>query len=771
MLRRFLLLSIGLFFIALFAKAQQSGPGSWRAHLPFRSAISVAEAGNRVYCASRYSLFYYDRDDLSLNRLSKVNGLSDVDISTIRYAPDFKTLLVAYTNANIDLITEDRIINISDIKRKNIFGKKTINAIFFLGRYAYLSCGFGIVVLDMDRHEVYDTYYIGPLGTSLEVHELSWDGSDFWAATAKGIYRAEAANTNLANYEAWIKDTTLPFPDGQYTNICRFRDVMITSLEKEGYGDDTLMVFDGNLWTNMLPGTANDYKALIPDGDHLLVAGNGSLEIFNDSLHSVWNIYDYNPGSPAPMSAFEDDEGFFWIADNKAGLVKNKGWSSEFILPNGPASNSVYSMLTDGSNLYVAPGSLSSSLGNTYNAVGPYTCINNTWYNLKDMSPALDSLWDVLYTAVDPRDAQRVFYSTWGHGIVEFRNGHYYKDYSYTNSGLEKPFQFYNWVGVSGIAFDEYGNLWVVNSECNNLLKVLKKDETWQSYTVSSVISQPKATQLMIDANHQKWIVLYGASGIIVFNDNNTLDDKSDDHIKRLTSNLGNGNLPSNTVYTIAEDLDGEIWVGTDKGLAVFYTPNAIFSGSNFDAQVITIEQDSTAQHLLEYETVTSIAVDGANKKWVGTQNAGVFLFSEDGQKEIHHFTAENSPLLSNTIIDIAIDGNSGEVYFGTDKGICSFMGYATTGKASFEGVYAYPNPVEPGFNGTIGIRGLTRDAWVKITDINGVLIYETRSEGGQAVWDGHDFTGQKAKTGVYPVIIISDDGSEKIVTKILIVN
>lgn len=771
-MRQRLLPFILIFFVALhIASAQSTGPGSWRAHLPFRSAIAVAEAGSRIYCASRYSLFYYDREDLSINRLSKVNGLSDVDIATIRFSPEYNTLLVAYSNANIDLITSDGIVNISDIKRKNIFGKKTINAVLFLGRYAYLSCGFGIVVLDMDRHEIFDTYYIGPQGTSLEVNELAWDGTAFHAATAAGIYRAEAANTNLANYEAWQKDTLLAAPNGNYSHICLFHDKLITSLALNGYANDTLLVYDGIAWSKLRPGSTDDYKALVPDDSHLLIAGNGNLEVFNDTLQSIWNVYDYNPGIPAPMDAFEDDEGNFWIADNHAGLVKNHGWNTSYILPNGPASNSVFSMRADGSTLYVAPGSLSSSQGNTYNAVGPYTCINNTWYNLKDMNPALDSLWDILYTAVDPNDAQRVFYSTWGHGIVEFRNGMLFQDYSYANSGLEKPFQFYNWVGVAGIDFDEYGNLWVVNSECNNLIKVLKKDGTWQSYTVSSVMSQPKATRLIIDANHQKWIVLYGASGIIVFNDNNTLDDKSDDHIKRLTSNLGNGNLPSNTVYALAEDLDGEIWVGTDKGLAVFYNPGAIFSGSGFDAQVITIEQDSTAQHLLEFETVTDIEVDGANKKWVGTQNAGVFLFSDDGQEEIHHFTAENSPLLSNTIVDIAIDGNSGEVFFGTDKGICSYMGYATTGKPGFEGVYAYPNPVEPGFNGAIGIRGLTRDAWVKITDINGVLIYETRSEGGQAIWNGYDFSGQKAKTGVYPVFIISEDGTEKIVTKILIVN
>ena len=203
----------------------------------------------------------------------------------------------------------------------------------------------------------------------------------------------------------------------------------------------------------------------------------------------------------------------------------------------------------------------------------------------------------------------------------------------------------------------------------------------------------------------------------------------------------------------------------------MIYNPGNVLTGSGFDAQVITIEQDSTAQHLLEFETVTSIAVDGGNKKWVGTQKAGVFQFSEDGQEQLQHFTSENSPLLSNTITDIEIDASTGEIYFGTDKGICSYRGYALAGKESFQGVYAYPNPVPPDFDGMIGIKGLTRDSWIKITDISGNLIYETRSEGGQAVWNGKNFSGERAASGVYIVFVISKEGSEKVATKILIQN
>jgi hypothetical protein len=759
------------FCIAASAIAQESAIGEWRAHLPYRKCTALAEAGNLIYCATPFALFNLNRDDNSVNRLSKVNGLSDVEISTIKYSETYKMLLVAYTNANIDLITENGIVNISDIKRKNIFGKKSINRIMFLNQYAYLSCGFGIVVLDLAREEIFDTYFIGPLGSSLEVNDVAFDGSRFYAATVSGIYSAFASGYNLADYSSWQKDTTLHQPSANYSHFTLYGGNKITVLANPAYGDDTLFINHDTAWHIMLPGIVDDYKSLNVSQSHLLICSNSNLEIFNDTLGSVWNVYDYNPGSPAPMGAFEDNDGAYWIADNYSGLVKNKGWSNEFFKPNGPGSHQVFSLTASGSDIWVAPGSFSSSMGNTYTAVGPFSFINETWYTLKDYNPRMDSLWDILYFAVDPSNKQRVFFSTWGHGLVEMQNGIVVADYSYGNSGLQKPYDFFNWVGIGGLAFDPDGNLWVVNSDCNQLLKVLKPDGTWKSLNVSSVASQPKATRIMIDAFNQKWVMLFGSGGIIVYDDNGTLENTSDDHMIKLSTSLGGGNLPSGSVLAFAEDLDGEIWVGTDKGLAVFYNPGNIFTGDNFDAQVITIEQDSTAQHLLEFETVTAIAVDGANKKWVGTMNAGIFLFSDDGQKEIHHFTAENSPLLSNTITDIAIDGNSGEVFFGTDKGICSYKGFATTGQEKYQGVYAYPNPVPPDFTGYIGIKGLTRNSWIKITDISGTLIYETRSEGGQAVWNGCNFNGDKAKSGVYPVICISEDGTEKIITKILIVN
>jgi hypothetical protein len=278
-----------------------------------------------------------------------------------------------------------------------------------------------------------------------------------------------------------------------------------------------------------------------------------------------------------------------------------------------------------------------------------------------------------------------------------------------------------------------------------------------------------------IDHLGQKWIVMRPTQYIVVFNDNGTPDNPSDDlQAKLLSSATNNGAIPGSGVFSLAVDKDGEIWVGTDEGLAVFYSPENVFTNYNFDAQRILIPRnDGTglADILLEFEVITAIAVDGANNKWVGTENSGVYMFSPDGLSEIHHFTIDNSPLLSNSVLSISINNLSGEVFFGTANGIISYKSTATEGGTTYENVYAYPNPVRPGYSGPIAIKGLVNEANFKITDLNGSLVYSGIAEGGQAIWNGQTQSGRGVQTGVYLVFITNDDGSETMVTKILFMN
>jgi len=771
-MKKIFVISFCLLYNVLLSHAQDVGIGEWQIHLPYRQCVAVDFVGEKIYCATSNSIFYYDKNDNSVNTLTKNNGLSDVNISTIRYSQQFGYLIVAYSNANIDLVSGDEIINISDIKRKPIMGNKTINNITLYGNYAYLSCGFGIVVLDIAHKEIFDTYYIGHDGSAIDVMDVTCDGTKIFAATESGLYKADYNSANLANYANWKKDTLLPDPDGCFSSVVAFNgNVFANRCLLSGYNNDTLFVYNGSDWQVFNPVLGNDILSMRVTNNHLVISNNMNVFVYNTSLTEEVNVWTYNPGSVLPGCAIYDADGTVWIADKKSGLVGYKDWTAKKIAPNGPGNNNVFSMDISGSDLYVAPGGVTSSWGNAWNVSGVFSYIGNLWYVLKDQNAAFDTLFDIIDVKIDPRDNTHVYAASLARGLVEIKNGIVTNVYGAGNSGLEQPYSFYYWLGIGGLAFDKDFNLWAVNTNCNNLFKVLKPDGTWTSFSTIPYLYEGTGGKIMIDNNGQKWVILTNGAGLLVFNENGTWNDNSDNKIRVLTTAVGNGNLPSNSVYSMAEDLDGKIWVGTDKGIAVFYNPENISSGSNFDSQVITIMQDGTAQHLLEFERVTAIAVDGSNKKWFGTENAGVFLMSEDGQKEIFHFTEDNSPLLSNTITSIAIDGRTGMVYFGTSNGIVSFKAYATQGGETFSNVYAYPNPVRENFSGMIGIKGLVKDATVKITDISGTLIYETKSEGGQAVWNGKNFNGDSAKSGVYFVFCSSEDGMDKLVTKIMVIN
>lgn len=758
-----------------FASAQGIGVGQWRDHLPYHNAKTLAEAGDRIYCATNEALFYFSKSEYTVERLTKINGLSDIEFNAIAYDVPTNTLVIAYTNTNIDLLQDNRIINIPDIKRKVIPGNKIINRIFFKDNYAYLACGFGIVVVDLIKKEIKDTYYIGPDGSYINVTDFTCDGTYFYASTSGGIYRAPVNAPNLANYSFWTKFTSLPPTTlANYYNAIEFHGGKVYASFSIPDKKDTVYVFDGNNWTYFDTINFSQVRSITSLHNKMNICGNGYLFLYDSAGVDYFLINQYYslPDQTAnPFEAFTTQTDEVWIADGIHGLVKNANlWDYWKFHPNGPRFATAFDMSVENSALWVASGGVSPAWGPTFSNKGIASYINNEWNTHYPKARNGEDLLDNLRIAVDPFNSSRVFSGSWIGGVAEFTGNQQTQIYDTLNSSLlflpNIP-----WIRVGGLAFDENGNLWVGNSNVNRPVSVLKTNGEWKNFSAGNAYSPGLIGDLVIDSYNQKWMMLPYGSGLLVFNDGGTIDNTSDDKFKKLSTGIGNGKLPSNYIYSIAVDLDGEVWVGTDKGIAVFYSPGEVFTGSNFDAQQILIEQDGYAQYLFESEIVSAIAVDGGNRKWVGTQNAGVFLMSADGTEELLHFTEDNSPLFSNNIYSLAIDHLTGEVFIGTAKGIISYKGDATGGGETFNEVYAYPNPVHHGYEGPIAIKGLVRNADVKITDVSGNLVYATTANGGQAVWNGRLFNGEKATTGVYLVFASNDDGSQTHVTKILIIN
>jgi hypothetical protein len=323
---------------------------------------------------------------------------------------------------------------------------------------------------------------------------------------------------------------------------------------------------------------------------------------------------------------------------------------------------------------------------------------------------------------------------------------------------------------VKDVVVDDKGLVWITNSLVNKGLAFMNTEGQWQSYNITSYNTQNSHLgDLIIDNQGKKWFFIAKGGGVIVYDDNGTPENTNDDNNKHLNTSSGQGNLPSNTVYSLAIDNDGEVWVGTDKGLAVFYDTDEVF-GLNGDAQQVLVEADGYVEPIIANESVTAIAIDGANRKWFGTKNSGVFVYSADGSQQMEHFTQENSPLLSNTVNHISIDNSSGEVFISTDKGLISYKGEATAGEKQHGNVLVYPNPVKENYNGPIAIKNVVENANIKITDIKGNLIKTTTAFGGQAIWDGKNKYGERANTGVYLVFSTDPTGLETNVAKILFI-
>ena len=756
-------------------KAQNTSYNQWLDHLPYKQCIAVAEVGNRIYSATPYSLIYFDKTDNSLNRQNKVtpSGLSDIGVSSIAYCSPLNALVVAYSNTNIDLVKGPDVINIPDIKRKQILGNKTINSILIVDKLAYLACGFGIVVIDIAKEEIKDTYYIGPSGSQINVLSIAFHQADnkFYAATEKGILSA-VANTNLAYYVNWTKEKITGPND--YTNlIASFSGKVYVNKTVPGVWDsDTLFVKNGDKWSKFQLTDLSNHKSMRVCGERLVICNQYQVRTYKPDGTSDAMYSQYNTVIPIrPNDALIDKDGKIWVADNEQGMWSIGGdQAGANYTFDGPSSPLVAAMDIVGKQLWAVAGGTTSRFANLWRFAECYTFANNSWSNFNYTAiPELMSARDISCVVADPNDGNHAFMGSWGFGLFEFEKGVLKKTYIPQNSTLQYIDGYgYGYLRIGGVAIDNNNNLWVTNSEAYKILSMRKPTGEWKSFNLSSLGNSPVVAGIVIDKENQKWIQTRDLI-LFVFNDNYTPDNTADDKMMKLTSAEGNGKLPGTVIASMAVDRNGELWLGSDQGVYRISSPGNVFNGGDYDARPVEIVIDGLIHPLLATELITAITVNGNNEKWIGTEKAGVFLMSADGGKELLHFTAENSPLLSNSIQSIKIS-SSGEVYFGTSSGIVSYQDYKVESKSTLDSLFIYPNPVRPGYAGPVFISNLVNESNVKITDVSGALVWETQAQGGQVIWDGSDLEHRKVNTGVYLVFVTNADGSQKKTGKILFV-
>ena len=757
----------------------QSAMGSWRTHISYTNISQITQSHDKVYGISAGALFSVDKNDNIVETYSKTYGLNDNNIRIIEYS-DFNNLLfIAYKNSNIDLMSEDGdIVNISDIYRKNMSGSKQINHIYFCDNLAYLSCDFGITILDLDKQEFTETYVVGDAGSTEKVLKTNILDSDIYALTENNILIGNTSN-NLINYQNWNK---LQIPDPTSKNVDMYLTQNGIYLLK---ANNTLYKYADNSWTKyksaitnltisndaiFLTDTANQIS-MIDGQTETIIAENSIDALFDKSKNTVWFFSNY--------------------------VLTSKNLTNEtynYFVPNGPESNTSWRLKYSDGRIFSIPGGRWAT--NYYTPASLSIYENNSWkkydtyYFVSRTETTYDS-YDLVDIAINPNDNTNFWVASYGVGIYEFRNDELYKFHHCDNSGLNTIFpqgsqkEIYNYIRTDGMTYDDKGNLWLLNN-AGILIKYIDPNGVYHEIPNNIIVSHKDLTpQDIIISNknpNQKIFLMprYRDTNTSIFytlDDNGTLDYTGDDKAAAFTRVYDQDNKElsfsaSPLLRSIAQDKNGVIWIGTTRGVFLINDPSKLFD-SNFRVYRIKIPRnDGTglADYLLDTEEIKAIAVDGANRKWIGTASSGIYLVSEDGQETIHHFTTENSPLLSNAIQSIAINEKTGEVFIGTGNGLISYQSDAIEGGTKFENVRAYPNPVRPEYTGVITITGLVEDTQVRITDVNGNLIYETQSNGGAATWDGCNQSGTRVATGVYFAHCISADGKQKHTTKILIV-
>lgn len=711
------------------ASAQESIPiGKWRTHISFNSVTAITGSDTKVYAAAANGLMVLDKGSMELSALTSLNGLTGKFIHAIHFDGISAQLLVGYEDGSLDIIHETGITNLNWLQGIPLSVPRSANHITVSGGLAYLSTGYGVAVIDIAKREVKEVWRdLAADGSPLSIHQSAILGDSIFLATGKGVLSG-ALGDNLLDFHKWNRYDTAPF-DNPIKAVCSFMGRIYASSDGAG-----LFHLSGGTWIpEDFPQDAA-VQSLTSSTAHLVICVSDNVWLLSQD-----NTLD-NVGSSfmtAFRYAWEDNDGRVWIADSANGLLS----ASDSFVANGPAFNEPFRLDFLDGKIVALGGGYTSDFQPLERPGSLSFFTDGKWNTQKAQLNDLTSIQNV---------GGVVFASSYGNGIQSGPLDSPDVIYTTSNSSLPNT-------NITALAVDGNG-LWAASYGAMSPLHWFEGG-TWHPYSFP-VTAARYPLALTVDYSGSLWAALSPSSGggVLVFN-------REENLTAYLTDGAGNGGLPHRNVRCLASDRDGAIWVGTDNGVAYFSNPAAVFGTDVNATRPIYMNR-----FLLDGERVSAIAVDGGNRKWLGTER-GVWLFGPDGDELIHNFTVANSPLPSNNIRNIAINGQDGEVFMATDRGVVSFRSDATASDGNFSSTRIFPNPVTSEFNGMVGISGLAQDAVVKITDISGRLVWQTRAAGGTASWNVRHYNGQRATTGIYLVFSATDDGSQKFVGKIAVVD
>lgn len=761
---------IGFFVICLsFLNGFSQQTLQWSGFFSFNKIVDIAEAPNKIMAVSENALFSKKLTTNELKVINSIDGLKAETISTVYFSAATNKTFIGSINGLLLIINQDGSILYKNGIVQEVPVSPFIKKINHFNEYngkIYISCDYGITVFDLTTLEFGDTYYIGNSGETIKIYQTTILNDQIYAVTQNnGIKTAALSNPNLVDFSQW-----LTYDFGYWSGGTTFNNQLVAANT-----NGRAYKFTGNAPSEFsnLNGTALDIRV---NDNYLIITTAKTVFVFNQTLQQIAQIQNSQVTEfPVTFTCGTVINEMIYIGTNENGVLTiplSNLSSFVFIMPNGPINDNIFRLKKTSKTLWAVYGKYNRTY-NPYNPNFPYlpyqfpiskfnSQIGWSIIPFADIfgAQALSSI------AVNPKNEKEVYISSYFSGLLKIVNDLPVSLFNNTNTG-NNGLTINNTdegIRVNGPAFDKDGNLWMTENFVTKAIKALKPDGQWQSYNVDAIISDSNVENYavtVVDKNNTKWLPT-SRNGLIAFNE--TVNKSM------VITNNTSGNLPNNDVRCVAIDNRNQLWIGTVRGLRIISSVDQFLSEDEIATKSIIILEDNLAQELFFDQFILDIAVDGANRKWVALADSGVYLVSPNGQNTIYHFTKENSPLPSDNINDIEIDPVSGEVFFATDKGLVSFKGTATKPSEDLANVYVYPNPVRPGFTGTVKIAALTNKANVKITDIEGNLVYETTSEGGTIEWDTTAFGKYKVASGVYMILVSSQDGSDTIVKKVMII-
>jgi hypothetical protein len=773
-MRTFLFLAGALF---LHNVAAQIGTGQWRMHVPNRSAIDVIVRGDQVFSAFGNGLLEVDIPSGEKSLWTTVSILSDINITCLGMDGSKQYVFVGYDNGNIDKIDGSTVINIPSIRLAQIQGNKRINKIVPYGDFVYLATGFSVIKLDPLKDEVKETFY--PTADGTGILDIAFKGDSIFAMTENRLLRAKLSNFALADPNQWQEDTRIPvLSSNSYGGLEIIDDLLFVHFKHSDYGKDTVFRITETGSVNYATDNSLDIEvnSIATENNNLCIFSDGLITNNGSNGQLLYSFSSYLLGQWISPVNGATKNGTSWIADKTLGLIR---MDSEYGFTRfgfeGPAKNEFCSMDWHDGKLAIAGGGI-SSIANTFSGSGVQLLEEESWklYDRDNMNLWNgQNIWDFLSVSIDPTNSNRMAVGTYSEipvSIIE--NGIQVTDtFTPLNSTLESTPLNSSWSLVSSVQYDEDGNLWALNGFTEKPLNVYTKDGLWYNFDCGSGLGNKFSRKMVIDYQGNKWFSMEGA-GLYGYKHGSSIADPSDDQRIFLNTGENSGNLPSKSVTALAVDFDNELWIGTDNGFAVLYNSEGAFGASQgeYDADRIKVQFEGNVEYVLGNTNITDIEVDGGNRKWFATANSGIILLSADGLEIIEQHTTENSPLISNNIIDLELNQQTGELFIVTDKGLVSYRTNATYQDADYSNVTVFPNPLRPEYHGPVTIQGIQYNSDVKITDIAGNLVYKTESNGGTASWNGKNLNGEDVTTGVYLIWTASIDGDGKKVGKVLVV-